>query len=54
MLNLDTKRVTNIRDIKWTNKLYGEVTHKGKGQNYYYTASEEDNNDSESKEEDET
>ena len=30
MLNLDTQRVTNTRDIKWINKVYGEMMEEEK------------------------
>ena len=47
MLHLDTERVTSMRDIKWTNKLYGEMIGKRKNQIVYYTASEDDETDEE-------
>ena len=42
MFNLETHRVTNTRDIKWTNKLYGKGIISSKEQSEYYTASEEE------------
>ena len=50
MLHLDTERVTSTRDVKWTNKLYGEMIGKTNNQVVYYTASEEDETDEEEEE----
>ena len=40
MFNLETNMVTNTRDIKWTNKLYGEYHKLNESQEDYHTASE--------------
>ena len=42
MFNLGTNKVTNTRDVKWTNKLYDKGFNSSKEQSDYYTASEED------------
>ena len=50
MLHLDTERVTSTSDVKWTNKLYGEMIGNTNNQVVYYTASEEDETDQEEEE----
>ena len=42
MFNIGRNKITNTRDVKWTNKLYGESTGTDKVQSDYHTASEED------------
>ena len=45
MIHLDTERVTSTRDVKWSNKLYGEMIGRKKNQIVYYIASEDDETD---------
>ena len=47
MLHLDIERVTSAKDIKWTNKSYGEMIWRKKNQIVYYAASEDNETDEE-------
>ena len=53
MLHLDTERVTNSRDSKWTNILYGEMIGGKNKQIDCYTASEEEETDEDEESEEE-
>ena len=47
MYDLRTNKITNTRDVKWTNKFFKTGMRPDKSQSDYYTASEEDESDSE-------
>ena len=47
IFNTGTVMITNIRDVKWTNKLSDESMGSNKAQSDYYIASEEDMTESE-------
>ena len=50
MYNLCTNKITNTRDVKWSNKLYKDIMQNEGEQSDYYTALEENNSDTESDE----
>ncbi len=47
MYDLRTNKITNTRDVTWTNKFFETGMRPDKIQSDYYTASEEDESDSE-------
>ena len=46
MYNIETSKISNTRDVKWTNKSLSEMMNFDKYQSDYNTASEEDETDS--------
>ena len=45
MFNLNTNKITNTRDMKWSHKLIGEMTTEERKKDDYYTASEDEDED---------